>query len=170
MKLLAELKDVDVGWEPKESKMTKKRLAARAVLLKNNKIALLNVTKHGYHKLPGGGIEGSEDIKEALFREVLEETGCKIRIIGTIGKIVEYRTHESTIQTSFCWLAEAVEEGTPEFDRGEKEAGFRLEWLPAEKSLELLEKDRPETYDGRFIARRDAIFIQAVKNRIRVKK
>ena len=169
MKLISELKDEDVGWKSKKAEMTQ-RLAARAILLKNNKIALLHVTKHGYHKLPGGGVESKESIEQALFREVLEETGCKIRIIGIIGKIIEYRTQENTIQTSFCYLAEVVEEGKPKFDRGEMEDGFKLEWVSANNAIKLLEKDRPQTYDGKFIVRRDSIFIKAAKIRIGVKK
>jgi len=47
----------------------RKRGAARAVLQDNDaQVYLLNVSKHGYHKLPGGGIDEVEDIQQALER------------------------------------------------------------------------------------------------------
>lgn len=90
MKLILELKDEDIGMKSKRVKM-KKRLAARAVLFKGNKIALLHVTKYKYHKLPGGGVEKDETIEAALYREMMEETGCQIEIIKEVGKVIEHR-------------------------------------------------------------------------------
>jgi len=40
--------------------------------------------------LPGGGIEDGEKPEEALFREVLEETGWRIRPGNEIGRAEEY--------------------------------------------------------------------------------
>lgn len=163
MKLLCELRDEDVGWKSRKVKL-KKRIAARAVLLKKNKIALLNVSKHGYHKLPGGGLEWKETIKQALEREILEETGCKIRIISEVGKIVEYKTHEKTLQTSFCFLSKVTVQGEPNFDREEIRDGFRLEWIGMKRAIKMLEKEKPKTYDGKFIIKRDLAFIKTAKN------
>ena len=42
------------------------RRASRGILLNNGKVALLNVTKLNYHKLPGGGIKENESINEAF--------------------------------------------------------------------------------------------------------
>ena len=80
MKLLLELREEDIELISKHP-CSKRRDAARAVLLKGNKIALIYVSRHGYHKLPGGGIEKGESIEDALFREIKEETGCKKKII-----------------------------------------------------------------------------------------
>ncbi|MBI2233357.1 MAG: NUDIX domain-containing protein [Candidatus Aenigmarchaeota archaeon] len=159
MKLISEIKDEDIGFKAKKTKL-KERTAARAVLLNKNKVALLHVSKHGYHKLPGGGLEGSETVKQALVREILEETGCKIKIIADIGKIVEYRTYENTLQTSFCFLSEVVSEGKPDFDQGEIDNGFGLEWVDIKSAIKLLEKEKPETYDGKFIVIRDRMFLK----------
>ena len=60
----------------------RKRSAARAVLLdENGEVYLLNVSKHGYHKLPGGGVKEGEELSYALERELMEELGCKAEVL-----------------------------------------------------------------------------------------
>ena len=163
MKLLLEIRDEDFGLSTKKTEM-KIREAARAIALKDNKIALLFVSKDGrYHKLPGGGIEQGESIEEALFREMREETGCKIKITSELGKIVEHRTHFGVLQTSYCYVAKVMEEGTPDFDEGEIAAGYKLEWASLEDAINILKKERHETYDGKFIGRRDIMFLEEAK-------
>ncbi|MFA4819511.1 MAG: NUDIX domain-containing protein [Candidatus Aenigmatarchaeota archaeon] len=162
MKLLLELRDEDIGAVSKKSIM-KERSASRAILMNNGKIALMNVTKHNYHKLPGGGIEKGESIEDALFREMKEETGCKIKIIGEVGKIIEHRTRFNILQTSYCFLAEVLEKGEPEFDKGELAAGYKVEWTTMNQALKLLKKEKQETYDGKFIVIRDSKFIEEAR-------
>ena len=55
-----------------------RRPSARAVILKGDKIALVYATEEKYYKFPGGGIHEDEDKKEALIREVREETGLNV--------------------------------------------------------------------------------------------
>jgi len=57
-----------LGWQ--------ERAAARAVVRDvGGAIGLLHVTNAGYYKLPGGGVESGEDLREALVRECKEELG-----------------------------------------------------------------------------------------------
>lgn len=48
------------------------RSAVRAILCdpKPNKIVLMHVVKGNYYKLPGGGVEGDEDLKSAMLFEL----------------------------------------------------------------------------------------------------
>ncbi len=163
MKLLLELRDENIGLKPKKLNNLTKRDAARAILLKGKKIALLHVTKQNYHKLPGGGLENKESVKKALFRELLEETGCKAKIISEVGKIIEHRTHLDLIQTSYCYVAQVIEEGIPQFDSGEMTAGYKLRWASIDSAIKILEKEKPENYEGKFIVARDLKFIKATK-------
>ena len=166
MKLILVLRDEDAGLKSQKNKMAK-RAAARAVLIKKSKIAMLYVGKHKYHKLPGGGVEKGETIKQALHREVLEETGCQAKIVAEIGKIVEHRTHTGTLQTSYCYIAEVTDEGVPDFDDGELKDGFKLKWVSMESAIKTLGKEKPGEYDGKFIVKRDAAFIKAAKKLIK---
>ena len=167
MKLLLEIKDEDIGTNSRKIKM-EKRSASRAVLFLGNKIALLHVTKDNYHKLPGGGIENGESIKDALFREIMEETGCKIKITGEVGKVIEHRTHEGILnikagvmQTSYCYLAEVLKKGKPNFDEGEIRAGYKLEWMGLKSAFDIIKNANPKNYEGKFIIRRDLALLKA---------
>lgn len=39
--------------------------------------------------LPGGGVEGNESNEEALYREVLDETGLQVKVLEQIGPAFE---------------------------------------------------------------------------------
>ena len=137
------------------------RRAARAVLLNaRGEVALLRVARGGYHKLPGGGLEGMENPEEALRREVLEETGARLVITGEVGNIVEYRDRFAQKQVSDCWLARLDgEPDEPCFTDSEREHGFELVWVKLADAADLLEADTPEDYVGCFIQLRDWLFL-----------
>ena len=145
MKRLLTIKDADVGLETKGCSNYRKRGAARAVLKKGNEIALLHVKNHNYYKLPGGGIDDGETIIEALNREILEETGCTSRISQELGEIFEERSHVGVYQTSYCFIAEVIEEGTPKFTEKELGDGFELVWVFLDKAINLIKNSKPNS-------------------------
>ncbi len=106
------------------------RRSARAVLVDaSGQIALQYISKDGYHKLPGGGIEDGETIEEALYREVLEETGCHADIAHEIGLVIEHRDYIRNLQESYCYIMRVRgEKGQPHFDEFEQERGSQLVW------------------------------------------
>ncbi len=162
MQILKEIRDK----EPKEEGLcTETREAARAVAFdEDGRIPILFVGKHGYHKLPGGGIEAGEDVLQALAREMKEETGCGIEVTGEIGTIVEYRTEWHIKQTSHCYLGKITSKGETALDDGEKENDFKLVWMTLDEAIEALEKDQPDSYyDGGFIRERDLIVLKEAK-------
>src|SRR3989338_11016599 len=118
MKHISEIHDEDIGLLTRDVKYTI-RTAARAVLRNKGKIALLHVSKHHYYKIPGGGIEKGESIKEGLQREVAEETGCTFTVEEDIGEIVEYKSYDKEVQTSYCFLADVINEGKQNFTKME---------------------------------------------------
>ena len=162
MKRILEISDSDVGFQPME-KTERPRTAARAILRRKGLVALLRVSKHNYYKLPGGGLEEGESVQEGLEREVLEEVGCSIRVKGEVGESVEHRTHIGVVQTSNCFLAEAMKEGKPRFMDDEVADGFRLLWVSLDEAIRLVGNSKPDTYDGRFIVKRDLEFLKAAK-------
>lgn len=146
----------------------RKRGAARAVLLDDSgQVYLLNVSKHGYHKLPGGGIDEGEDIKQAMERELMEEVGCKAEILAELGTVIEYRNYDDggLQQTSYCYLAKQVgEQVSSALEEGELAEGmFEVKAKSIDGAIALLSQDKPDNLEGKFIQKRDIAFLQAAK-------
>ena len=138
------------------------REAGRAVVFdKEGKIALLNVSKENYYKLPGGGVEKGEDKMLALRRECQEEIGCDIEVVAELGIITEYRKIFSLKQISYCYLAKVKgEKGTPSFTDMERDRGFRQIWLSYEEAMKALKDSRATSVEGRdYIVPRDTTFL-----------
>lgn len=155
MKLIKEMRDTNF---PEDMSAVRIREAARIVLIDNEgKVPLLYVSKYGYHKLPGGGIDDGEDKKSALEREVLEEVGAKIEVANEIGKIIEYRLGEhfevdyDLQQISYCYYGKVVEKGEPEFTQKELDEGFQLKWYPVDAVIDVVKNDTPTNYEGKWI-------------------
>ena len=149
----------------------RKRGAARAVLLDDSgQVYLLNVSKHSYHKLPGGGIDDGEDIKQALERELMEEVGCKAEIVAELGTVIEYRNYDDggLEQTSYCYLAKQVgEQVASALEEGELAEGmFELKAKSIDDAITLLSQDKPDNLEGKFIQKRDLAFLQAAKEQL----
>jgi len=87
MELICKITDIDIGEEPVEMENPKLRLGARGIVIREDgKIAIFNKSNKNEYKLPGGGLESKEKPEDAFKREVLEETGCKVEIIDTLGQ------------------------------------------------------------------------------------
>jgi len=70
-----------------------KREAIRGIIIKNNKLMMIK-TNRGDFKFPGGGIKGTENKTEALKREIEEESGYKVKDIGSLIGVVVERRHD----------------------------------------------------------------------------
>lgn len=156
--LIREIADTDFDPKHQMGNLDKYgiRRASRGILVNRGKIALLNVTKFNYHKLPGGGLEPNESIAEAFKREALEETGCQCEILDQSGVIIEWRDQFKLLQISYVLLAKVKGKiGQNRLEQGEIDEGFKLEWVPLDKIDKVLNEDNPTNYEGRFIKIRD---------------
>lgn len=79
------------------SKSQRTRIAAYALIIKDEKILLCRLSKElpnweGSWTLPGGGIDFGEDPKNAVVREVFEETGLEVELgqLAFVDSIVDY--------------------------------------------------------------------------------
>jgi len=64
------------------------QLAASAAIFRDGKVLLVRRARapgKGFYSLPGGRVEFGESLAEALAREVMEETGLVIDIVGLSG-------------------------------------------------------------------------------------
>lgn len=161
-------RDIVPGSPVVDSSEFRKREAARAVLLDHEGcIYLLHVAKHGYHKLPGGGIDTGEDAQQALKRELLEEVGCNAEITAELGEIVEYRAYDDggLVQTSYCYVAKQVgEQGESALEESEIAEGMvEAKATNIDMAIALLEQDKPDNLEGKFIQKRDLTILHKAK-------
>ncbi len=169
MNIFKTIRDVDLGLNtPILNKDYEERSAARAIVFDAEKnVALLHATKKSYHKLPGGGIEGDEDIETALRRELLEEIGCSIENIQELGVVEEYLDGFGLHQTSYCFIADLVgDKGENLLEEGEIADGFEPKWVSLDDAIAILESESNiENYQGKFIRLRDLTFLKEAQKR-----
>ena len=168
MQLLLTINDEDVLPNVTEIAVDtfKKRSAARAVLLdEHGAVYLLNVSKQGYHKLPGGGVEDGEELAAAMRRELLEEVGCEAEIIAEVGEIKEYRKFQKLDHSSYCFVARQVgEKHNSALEEGELADGmYDIKVASIDAAIVLLQHDVPKNDAGKFIQRRDICFLEVAK-------
>lgn len=128
------LKVLDNGGYTEDMPLIYKQ-TVRAVILCDGKMVMQR-SRSGEYKIPGGGLEQGEDIAAALYREVLEEAGMKIDVqtITEIGEMIELRCdvfepEKKFERHTYYYLCEITEEGIPlTLTESEKEQGFECVW------------------------------------------
>lgn len=118
-----------------------KRTAARGIIACNGKFLII-YSKYGDYKFPGGGVKAGESLKEALLREVQEETGYMVipDSIEEYMKVTEKRKGEPEDLMEmdsyyfFCQVEDTA--GNRNLDDYEKEYDYQVAWLPLEEIIE----------------------------------
>ena len=87
-----------------------KHFTASALIFRDNKVCLLLHKKLGVWLNPGGHIEADENPDEALRREVKEETGLNIVILGDVDTSLGTDQAE-VMHVPYCVLCERIAEG-----------------------------------------------------------
>ena len=152
----------------------KLRLGARGIVIREDgKIAIFNKSNKKEYKLPGGGVEGKEKPEEAFKREVLEETGCEIEIIQTLGTTEEYKSLNNFKQISYVYVGKVLKDTKQlNITEKEKDEGAKLLWETPEKALELIKEcfnklsasKYESIYSTKFIVLRDRRILEYYLN------
>jgi len=132
--------DEDIGEISTQMNNPRVRLGARGIVVREDgKIAVFNKSNKNEYKLPGGGIEERENPEEAFKREVLEETGCEVEIIETLGTIEEHKTLDNFKQISYVFIGKVLKDTNElKVTEKEKDEGAKLIWETPERALELI--------------------------------
>jgi len=123
-----------------------------AVVLRGPEVLLIRRGKppfEGRWSIPGGGLEFGESVREAARREVREETGCEIEILGLLDVFEglprdhgDPNAHYVMIDFAARWTAGAPRPGDDALEAkfvSFAEAEARLDW---DKTREALARTR----------------------------
>ena len=111
------------------------RPSVRAIIRRGGKVAMEHVTRYGYYKFPGGGIDTGETQLETLCRETREEAGLVVRpeTAKPYGMVPRIRLSKDGghifEQMNYYYLCDVLPDPVPtDRDAYEIEEGFTLEW------------------------------------------
>lgn len=165
MNILFTLTDKDFGIEPKKMTNCRLRVAARGIVMREDrKIAIQNKSNKNEYKLVGGGMEENEDPIIAFKREVLEEASCEVEVIEQLGITEEYKSLQNLKQISNIFIAKVTNDIYKlNLTEKEKSEGAKLLWVEPKEALELItncyDKLLPskydDVYDTKFVVLRD---------------
>ena len=141
------------------------REACRIVLFdENNLMPILFASKENYHKLPWWWIEWKEEKIEALKREAMEETWCKIDSIKEVWIVIE--ENSSWKQISYCYIWKVIKKWVVNFTKNEIEKWFELQRISIEKATSLIEKDLPTSLGGKRKQKRDYFILKFIEKQL----
>ena len=71
------------------------RHACRGIVIRDGKVLLSYEKKYDKYIIPGGGVEENESYQECCERELLEETGIKVKAVSDRRTFRGLETHQS---------------------------------------------------------------------------
>ena len=142
------------------------RHACRGIVIKEDKILLCYESNEDKYIIPGGGVEGDEMLADCCIREIMEETGIRVKPIDNYLEIEELFLNWQHVQHYF--LCEYIEDtGIQHLTDEEIKCGDIPRWLQFEEAIELF--GRYEEYHEKSIAdyglyRREYLALKALKD------
>ena len=109
------------------NKQDQERIRAGGVCIKDGKVLLIHRINLGkendqeYFVIPGGGVEENEDIKEAVIRELGEETGIKVKVNDIVYETESFNSSRNIAQHEYYYLCEYIS-GEPALREDSEEA------------------------------------------------
>ena len=142
------------------------RNSSRAIIIKEDKIAMVYSKKYDYYKFPGGGIQKDESAVDALIRETREETGLiiipdTIREYGYVHRIQksDADANERFIQDNYYYLCQTEELALEQkLDDYEMKEGYCLEFVYPSLAINKNRHVGPSSYN-RLMFEREALVL-----------
>ena len=97
-----------------------------AIVLRDNKILLVEMDNAGFFCLPGGHVELGEDTEEAMIREMKEETDKDTYIKKYLGNIENFFTNKRNVrihEIAYYYLMDFKDEEIGELSHIENDEG-----------------------------------------------
>lgn len=129
------------------------RISVKAVIKDDDGKVLLGREKDGSWELPGGGLEHGEDPKNALSREILEETGFTVDWMGD-HPIAFWTINKEVGHPSLKWFgfvayeAKVSGEFRPSHDTNDEVEEIRYVTIDEARTLKLHDNTKPYFMQG----------------------
>ncbi len=158
----------------KETDQIYRRPSARAVIIQDDKIALVYSKKEKYYKFPGGGIHDNEDKTKALMREVREEVGMlvipeSISEFGSVLRRQKSNNSENTVfeQENYYYFCDVSNQFVnQELDDYEKDAEFVLRVVDIETAIKANSDYKSDNYFDEIMIKRELRVLQLIQQRM----
>ncbi len=141
MKIINHL--IDDQYPPFKEEPNVREIVRAVVLNSNDEVALTHLLAddmfghRDYYELPGGGIEEGESRLEALQREIQEEVGYTIKLIGEIGTVIDYYNLLKRENHNHYYLVRAVDYVGRTPTENELRLIDKLVWVTLEQAIRL---------------------------------
>lgn len=148
-----------------------KRPSVRAIIIQDGHIGLIHSLKYDYYKFPGGGINDGETYRQALCREVKEESGLlvnpdSIKEYGSVIRKEKGNADGTFVQYNFYYFCSCLKMKVDQnLDSYEKEELFNLEWVSPQKAIEINKThnhNSKETYKFCHMLQRDNFVLETL--------
>lgn len=133
----------------------------KALIINNGNIILGN--ENNIYQFPGGHLEENETFEECLKREVSEETGIELddrEIKRPFMKVVYMNKDWPEVGKNrkaeiYYYLIETVKKpdmNKVNYTEHEKQGNFKLEFIPLEEAVDIIQKNIPNNEKNKVIA------------------
>lgn len=133
---MEDLFEMDIKNYNPDAKVSK-RTSVRGIIEKNGRFLLVYSAKYRYFMFPGGGIHEGETLREALIREISEETGRSVipESVEEYGRVVRKAASKEFEDTVFehenlyytCRITDDISE--VKLEDYEKEENYTAVWM-----------------------------------------
>ena len=137
------------------------RPSARAVIIRQGRVAMVYSRAYGYYKFPGGGVEAGEDPAAAMIREAREEAGlviepASVKEYGCVHRVQKSDRDgtERFVQDNYYYLCEAQETVVKQrLDDYEEKEGFTLTFVDPQTAVRANRSVGPSPYNNAMFER-----------------
>lgn len=150
------------GLTKKDINKEKYRVACRGIVKKDELYLMVHLEKYDIYTFPGGGIEKGETLEDCTLRELLEETGIKVKVLEKKVTIKEYFDGESWENNYF--ICEYLEDThVNNLTEEEADLGLKVKWMKFDDILEIFEESLTKHEYGPTIHNREFLgFVNSI--------
>lgn len=139
-----------------------KTIKCRGIIFNNDKILVVKHSiNHDFYALPGGHLEGQEDAKECVEREIFEEFGIK----PEVGKLLYINQYKYFENDNFLEFFFEIKNSQDYLDIGKLKGSHSYElvdvlWVSKEDDINILPKKLNEDFKNGILGKTELQFIK----------